>query len=86
MKNLIQTIKLRKLKTTRNEEILKNEENEQFVVLYEDGTYDRVWFKNDLEPILRNDSKKRIWYIFDMVDRINLERKVLINNIDEGVK
>lgn len=81
MKNLIQTIKLRKLKTTRNEEILKNEENEQFVVLYEDGTYDRVWFKDDLEPILRNDPKKRIWYIFDMVDRISLERDVLINNI-----
>ena len=79
MKKIIKTIKLRKLKTEVNKESFKPFENQEFVVVFEDNTCERVYYKKDLISILEKDHIKKVWYIFDMVDRIIVDRNVDIN-------
>lgn len=79
MKKLMQTIKLRRYKTDIIKEYLKNNPSEEFYILYKDGTYGQVYFKEDLISILEKDHIKPILYIFDATDRIILERDIKVN-------
>lgn len=79
MKKINQTIKLRKLKTKLNEESLKFLENNEFLVWYKDNTCENVYCKDDLIRILEKDHIKPIRYIFDMTDRIIVDRDVQID-------
>lgn len=79
MKKIIQTIKLRRLKTEFNKEIIEDQNKNEFLVLFRDGTC-----KDDLIDILRKDHIKPIRYVFSMSDRIVLDRDILINQ-EEGV-
>lgn len=78
MKRIFQTISLRKLKTSVNKQALNQLEGKEFIVLFNDGEYERVYFKEDLKDILEKDHLRRIYYIFDLTDRIVVDRDILI--------
>lgn len=84
MRKIIQTIKLRRLKTEFNKEIIEAQNKNEFLVLFKDGTCKEVDFKDDLIDILSKDHIKPIRYIFSMSDRIIVDRDILINQ-EEGV-
>ncbi len=80
MKRLIQKIKLRKFKTDVIKDYFEKHPNEnEFYVLYTDGTWENVWYKDDLIAILEKDHVKHIKYIFDATERIIVERDIKIN-------
>jgi hypothetical protein len=79
MRKIIQTIKLRKLKTEFNKEIIEAQNENEFLVWFKDGTCKEVNFKDDLINILSKDHIKPIKYIFSMADRIIVDRDILIN-------
>lgn len=78
MKRIFQTISLRKLKTSVNKQALNQLEGKEFIVLFNDGEYEKVYFKEDLKDILEKDHLRRIYYIFDLTDRIVVDRDILI--------
>ena len=78
MKTMREYIKLRKFKNEKLKEALKDLEGQEFLVWYEDDTCEQVYFRDDLIPILRRDNKKRIKYIFDLVDRIIVDRDIRV--------
>lgn len=84
MKKLIQTIKLRRLKTEFNKEFIEAQNENEFLVLFRDGTCKEVNYKDDLIDVLSKDHIKPIRYVFSMADRIIVDRDILINQ-EEGV-
>lgn len=78
-KTIIQTIALRKYKTKIIEESLKKYSDDSYLVWYKDGTAEEAYSKANLISILKNDHIKPIRYIFDMNDRIIIDRDVKIN-------
>ena len=86
LKKIAQTIKLRKYKTKIIEESLKLHPSNEYLVWYRDGVAEDVWNKEELINILERDHIRPIRYIFDMTDRIILDRdiKVDIENIEGG--
>lgn len=79
MKKICQIIKLRKFKTGFSEETKKMLEGDDFLVLYKDDTVKHIYTKDDLIEELENDHIKPIRYIFDMSDRIILDRNIKID-------
>lgn len=79
MKKICRTIKLRKYKCKINEESMKKQENKEFIVCFDDDKYMTVYDTWDLRRLLEKDHIRRIHYIFDLTDRIILDRDVLIN-------
>lgn len=79
MKKIIQTIKLRRYKTKLNEEALKKIPENRYLVWYKDGTAEEAPFKEDLINILEKDHIRPIRYIFNMEDRIILDRDIKVN-------
>ena len=75
MKKLIQKIKLRKFIPKNDAKIW---EKNDFVVLYRNGKYKMLDNKEQLESEIRKHNGD-IWYIFDMADRIILDRDIKIN-------
>lgn len=78
MKKLIQKIKLRKFIDSIPENHLKDWREIDFVVLYRNGKYKMLDNKEQLESEIRKNNGD-IWYIFDMADRIILDRDIKIN-------
>lgn len=79
MKKIYQTIKLRRFKTGLSEENQKMLEENDFLVLYKDDTVKHIYTRDDLIEELENDHIKPIRYIFDMSDRIILDRDIKID-------
>lgn len=79
MKKICQTIKLRRFKTGLSEENQKMLEGDDFLVLYKDDTVKHIYTKDDLIEELENDHVKPIRYIFDMSDRIIIDRDIKID-------
>lgn len=79
VKKIIQTIKLHKFKTEVNKKIIEEMDESSYLVWYRDGTCKEVNFKDDLIDILSKDHIKPIRYIFNMSDRIIVDRKIYIN-------
>ena len=78
MKKLIQKIKLRKFIDAIPKTNTKQWREIDFVVLYRNGKYKMLDNKEQLESEIRKHNKD-IWYIFDMADRIILDRDIEIN-------
>ena len=79
MKNILKTISLRKMK---GRESIR--EQSGFLIWYKDNTCKEVIDKTELlEAIQQETNKKQIRYIFDLVDRIILDREVEIKNEGE---
>lgn len=79
MKKIIQIIKLRKFKTGLSKETQRMLEGDDFLVLYKDDTVKQIYTKDDLIEELENDHIRPIRYIFDMSDRIILDRDIQVD-------
>lgn len=79
MKKICRTIKLRKYKCKVPEDVIKLQENKEFIICFADNKYESVYDTWDLRKILEKDHIRQIRYIFDLTDRIVLDRDVLIN-------
>ncbi len=69
---------MRKFINSIPENRLKDWREINFVVLYRNGKYKMLDNKEQLESEIRKNNKD-IWYIFDMADRIILDRDIEIN-------
>lgn len=79
MKKIIQTIKLKKLKTEVNKEFIKKMCEDNYLVWFKDNSCQECYTKNDLIRLLEKDHIKPIRYIFNMSDRIIVDRDIHIN-------
>ena len=77
MRKIQQYIKLRKFINDKNKKALESLKGFEFLIWYQDNTCKDV-LKDDLIYELKNDREKPIRYIFDMQDRIIVERKIII--------
>lgn len=82
MKKLIQTIKLRKLKTEVNKESIEKMCKGNYLVWFKDNSCKEAYTKEDLIEILSKDHIKPIRYVFSMSDRIIVDRDIYINKED----
>ena len=78
MKKILKTIGFHKFKTEKTKPILEQLEGEEFLVWFFDGTAKECYNKEDLIAVLEKDNVKKIRYIFDMTDRIILDRDIKI--------
>lgn len=79
MKKIIQTIKLKKLKTEVNKKFIEEANEGSYLVWFRDNTCEEVYCKDDLISILSRDHIKPVRYIFNMADRIVVDRDIVIN-------
>ena len=79
MKKICQTIKLRKFKTEINKDSLKNWEGHEFYILYQDKTWEWAICREEVLSALEKDHIQPIKYIFDAMDRIIVDRNILID-------
>ena len=79
MKSICRYLKLKKLKSGVAKESWEKLEGQEFLVVFSDGTTEWCIDKGNLYNCLEKDHIKRIRYIFDMTDRIILERDIIIN-------
>ena len=79
MKSICRYLKLRKLKSGVAKESWEKLEGKEFLVVFFDGTTEWCIDKDELYTCLSKDHIKQIHYIFDMTDRIAVERSVMIN-------
>lgn len=79
MKKICRTIKARKFKANMDDTTLAELQGNDFVVLFKNDTYVKCLGKDELRYLLEKDHINPIRYIFDLTDRIILDRDVLIN-------
>ena len=84
MKKIIQTIKLRRLKTESNKKCIEEICEGNYLVLFRDDTCEEVYCKDDLVNILSKDHIKPVRYVFSMADRIVVDRDIVINTDEIG--
>lgn len=79
MKKICRTIKLRKLKSFIDKETLDKLTGSEYIVCFDDDSYKLCLSKTELREWLEKDHIKGISYIFDIMDRIVIDRNVLVN-------
>ena len=79
MKQVCRYLKLRKLKSGIQKESWEKLEGNEFIVIFSDGTIEHCIGKYELYSCLEKDHIKPIRYIFDMTDRIVINRDVIID-------
>lgn len=79
MKKVCRYLKLRKLKSGIQKESWEKLEGNEFIVIFQDGTTEHCISKYELYDCLEKDHIKSIRYIFDMTDRIAINRDILID-------
>jgi hypothetical protein len=84
VKKLIQTIKLRRFKTEVNKEIIEKMCEGDYLVWFKDNSCQECYTKDDLIRLLEKDHIKPIRYIFNMSDRIIVNRDIYINKDEIG--
>lgn len=84
MKKLIQTIKLRRFKKEVNKEIIEKMCEGDYLVWFKDNSCQECYTKDDLIRLLEKDHIKPIRYIFNMSDRIIVNRDIYINKDEIG--
>ena len=84
MKKLIQTIKLRRFKTEVNKESIEIMCEGNYLVWFKDNSCQECYTKDDLIRLLEKDHIKPIRYIFNMSDRIIVDREIYINTDEIG--
>lgn len=82
MKKIVQTIKLRKLKTEVNKEFINGLNENCYLVWFKDNTCEEINSKDDLIRLLEKDHIKPIRYVFSMADRILVDRDILVHPIE----
>lgn len=84
MKKIIQTIKLRRLKTEVNKKFIEEANEGSYLVWFKDDTCEEVYCKDVLMNILSKDHIKPVRYVFSMADRIVVDRDIVINTDEIG--
>lgn len=84
MKKIIQTIKLRRLKTEVNKKDIEKICEGNYLVVFRDNTCEETYCKDVLMNILSRDHIKPVRYVFSMADRIVVDRDIHINE-KEGI-
>ena len=80
MKKICRAIKLRKYKTQlMDEDWIKSKENNSWIIIFSDWKAAFCWDKTELYKYLENDHIRPIQYIFDTIDKITIDRNVIIN-------
>ena len=77
MKKICRKLKLRKFKTEIMEKI--NLPSLDYIVLFQDGTYEYCIGKDEVYSLLEKDHIKHIKCIFDMNDRFCIDRDIIID-------
>lgn len=78
MKKICRTIKLRRFKCLVNKEEINKLGGYEFIVCFDDNTYKWCLSKSELYRCLEQDHIKGIRYVFDVLDRMIIDRDVLI--------
>ena len=78
MKNICRILKLKKYRSALTEDICKETDGTEFIIIYDDKTWS-LTDTYDVRKALENDHIKPIRYIFDMNDRIIIKRDILID-------
>lgn len=89
MKKIFQTINLRASMRSvfkDSEKLLENYAGKSWLVLYADGTWDKVYDKYDLIGTIESDHIKRINCIIDRVDIMTLDRNIQVDISETEVK
>jgi len=79
MKSICRYLKLKKLKSGVAKESWEKLEGQEFIVVFWDNTIEHCIGRDELYHCLEQDHIKKIHYIFDMTDRIAINRDVIIN-------
>ncbi len=79
LKKICRTIKLRKFKSEVFKESIDKFANHEFVVCFEDSKWLFACDRGYLRKLLEKDHIRHICYIFDLTDRILIDRDVLID-------
>lgn len=82
MKKVCRYLKLRKLKTDVQKESWERIEGKTFVIIFSDGSSESYITKTDLYNYLEKDHIRPIRYIFDITDRIIIDRNIIIDTED----
>ena len=84
MKNICRKIKLHKYRTELTEDICKETDGTKFLIVYKDNKWE-LGDSFDVRYALEKDHIRPVYYIFDMNDRITVQKEVIINT-DEITK
>ena len=79
MKQVCRKLKLKKFKTEINKEIFDNWEGKDYLVVYQDGSTKHCLDKTEVYHCLEKDHIKPIYCIFDMTDRIIINRDIVVD-------
>lgn len=82
MKKIFQTIKLRATMRSvlkDSDALLEHYTGNSWLILYDDGTWTKVWDKYDLIRAIESDHYKRISCIVDSADRMLLDRDIQVD-------
>lgn len=79
MKKVCRTIKLRKYKTDVITDYINKNNLNTYVVCFDNDSWKYCLSKDELYNILEKDHIKPIRYIFDIQDRIIIDRNILID-------
>ena len=79
MKSVCRYLKLKKLKSGVAKESWEKLAGNDFLVVFSDGTTEHCIDKYALYSCLEKDHIKSIRYIFDMTDRIVINRNIIID-------
>ena len=78
MFKMFKNIKLRKLIN-----VSKNMRKCEYIILFKNDTYKNVYSKFDLIWEIEQDTQGKIYYIFDMADRIILDKEIVVEKLKE---
>ena len=79
MNKLFKNIKLKKLPKG-----FKNNWYYEYVVLFKDNSYKMIDSEDDLIFEIEKDVNGKIYYIFDMADRIILDKSIVVENLNRS--
>lgn len=83
MKKLFKTIKIRPLFKKELKEAQRKYTQGYIVLFQKSNTYKLVYNKDDLLSLVEQDNKERIAYIFDLTDRIIVDRNIKMEDIKD---
>ena len=83
MKKLFKTIKIRPLFKKEFKEAQRKYTQGYIVLFQKSNTYKLVYNKDDLLSLVEQDNKERIAYIFDLTDRIIVDRNIKMEDIKD---
>ena len=83
MKKLFKTIKIKPLFKKEFKEEQRKYTQGYIVLFKKTDTYKLIYNKDDLLSLLEQDNKEKIAYIFDLTDRIIVDRNIKVEDMED---